>query len=236
MPSIKSEEAVNRLVKAAIVRAPVEYRWRDRGGMSSESHLREQCRKYVKKANRDFAGLKDRWVKDPLWRANMIDNGWDWDSLDFIQKVADTPALPNKGRTREQRESAAGWYAAVTTPGAQPDVAMEHEVHQNILSQTRAAHRRRDTEYWQNQRQQGDYQPRASLVAAYTRYPQYEPGETRADRNEGDRDADAGRYPYAAAAQDHGKGAGKTGGKGKGKGKSKGERFEPIVWELYGKP
>ena len=96
MPSIKSEEAVNRLVKAAIARAPVEYRWRDRGGMSSESHLREQCRKYVKKANRDFAGLKDRWVKDPLRRANMIDNGWDWDSLDFIQKVADTRRCPTK--------------------------------------------------------------------------------------------------------------------------------------------
>jgi hypothetical protein len=160
----------------------------------------------------------------------MIKNGWDRDSLDFIQRVADSPALPNPGRTREQIMAAAGWYAAVIAPGAQPDIERESEVHQNVLSQSRSFHRRRDTEYWQHQKQQEDYQPRASLMAAYTQYPEQEPGETRATV-----DADDGQHPFAAASQDQNKGQGKKGSKGgKGKNKGKSKRFGKIVKDLYG--
>ena len=66
----------------------------------------------------EFNSVEDRYHRDPVYRARMLENGWTWDSVGMIDRIATTEPGENTGRTRAQITTQEGWYYKFQDSGA----------------------------------------------------------------------------------------------------------------------
>ena len=66
----------------------------------------------------EFSSVEDRYHRDPVYRARMLENGWTWDSVGMIDRIATTEPGEHTGRTRAQISKQEVWYYTYQDSGA----------------------------------------------------------------------------------------------------------------------
>jgi len=125
--------------------------WTDRGPRSRAADDRRRLLRDAKRAFKlGFGTCRERFRQDSRWRAEMMSQGWDCNTIGIIDEVADAgaPHAADAGRrTKEQRGRAATYFHR------HEEAARQLQVPPGILDRpadvrVTNARRREATEYW----------------------------------------------------------------------------------------
>jgi hypothetical protein len=155
------ETTLSQLLDALVITR----RWTDRGPRSVLGDQRRRLLKYSKRAAKlGFSSCRERFFRDGRWRAEMLRQGWDANSIGYLDEVKEegTPNAPDAGRrSREQRAAAATYFHR------HEDRVRQQQAPIGLLDrpldvQITNARRREAGEYWRSQasweRSVGDHQ------------------------------------------------------------------------------
>jgi hypothetical protein len=150
------EQVLSELLGAMLI----VRKWGDRGARTAKSDQRRRFKRYLKRAHQlGFNSVADRFFNDYTFRSNMIDGGWDEFTISMIDDGAIAQRAEPKGRSREQRGRAEGYFhghAAGAEAMQFPQGALDRP------EDLRVANARRREEYarWRRTNEQGEEQSR----------------------------------------------------------------------------